>query len=219
MTKHGLNFMINLFVFSKIFHPDPSVKRRSGFLIPSFNSSSSTGSSTQIPYYVVFSERSDMTLTPKIYDHNKALIQTEYREEKKNSSFIADTSLLKDDGNSTKSHIFINQKNNLSLNSFSESELSFRFEKTSHDTYLRSYKIKSPIIKDKETLRNTISFNGNNEYINLKTEFHVFENLNKTKSDRMNMFTLHMNLKKVNFLITITEMLSLSPKVLKKNTY
>lgn len=170
--------------FPKFFHPDPSVKRRSGFLIPSFNSSSSTGSSTQIPYYVVFSERSDMTLTPKIYDHNKALIQTEYREEKKNSSFIADTSLLKDDGNSTKSHIFINQKNNLSLNSFSESELSFRFEKTSHDTYLRSYKIKSPIIKDKETLRNTISFNGNNEDIDLKTEFHVFENLNKTKSDR-----------------------------------
>ena len=69
-----------------------------------------------------------MTLTPRIYDHNKALIQTEYREERKNSSFIADTSLFKDDGNSTKSHIFI-IKNNLSLNSFSESELSFRFEK------------------------------------------------------------------------------------------
>ena len=170
--------------FPKFFHPDPSVKRRSGFLMPSFNSSSSTGSSTQIPYYVVFSDRSDITLTPRIYDHDKALIQTEYREERKNSSFIVDTSLLKDGNNSSKSHIFINQKNNFNLNSFSESELSFRFEKTSNDTYLRSHKIKSPIIKDKETLRNTISFNGNNEDTNLKTDFHIFENLNKNKSDR-----------------------------------
>ena len=37
--------------FPKFFHPDPSVKRRSGFLKPQFNNSETLGSSLYIPYF------------------------------------------------------------------------------------------------------------------------------------------------------------------------
>ena len=57
-------------------------------------------------------------------------------------------------------------------------------ERTSNDTYLKSYKVKSPIIKDKDVLRNTINFRGENIDSYLQTDFHIFEDLNKNKSDR-----------------------------------
>ena len=170
--------------FPKFFHPDPSVKRRSGFLIPSFESSNNIGSSLQIPYYHVFSNSSDLTLTPRLYDEEKTLIQSEFREVKKNSSIIVDASILKEKKISSKSHIFVNQSNNLKLLNFSESELNFRLEQTSNDTYLKSYKVKSPIIKDNDTLTNTISLNGSREDLSFQSELHIFENLNKKNSDR-----------------------------------
>ena len=170
--------------FPKFFHPDPSVKRRSGFLIPSFESSNNIGSSLQIPYYHVFSNSSDLTLTPRLYDEEKALIQSEFREVTKNSSIIVDASILKEKNISSKSHLFINQSNKLKLFNFSESELNFRLEQTSNDTYLKSYKVKSPIIKDKDTLTNSIGLNGNSEDLSFQSELHIFENLNKQNSDR-----------------------------------
>ena len=173
-----------VFYFPKFFHPDPSVKRRSGFLVPSFENSSNTGSSLQIPYYHVFSENSDLTFTPRLYDEEKTFVQTEFREVKKNSSITVDSSILKEKNVSSKSHIFINQSNNLRLLNFSESELSFRLEQTSNDTYLKSYKVKSPIIKDKDILTNTISFKGSREDLSFQSDIHIFENLNKQNSDR-----------------------------------
>ena len=170
--------------FPKFFHPDPSVDRRSGFLMPGFEDSSNTGASLHIPYYKVFSDSSDMTFTPRIYDHQKALLQTEYRQVKKNSALNLDASILRNNNESSKNHIFINKKNNLNLFAFSESELNFRLERTSNDTYLKSYKLKSPIIKDKDVLRNTINFRGENIDSYLQTDFHIFEDLNKNKSDR-----------------------------------
>ena len=173
-----------VFYFPKFFHPDPTVKRRSGFLVPSFENSDNKGSSFQIPYFHVISDNSDLTFTPRVYDESKALIQTELREIKKNSSIIVDASILKENNISSKSHIFINQSNNLELFNFSESELSFRFEQTSNDTYLKTYKVKSPIIKDKDTLTNTISLKNSREDLTVQSDVHIFENLNKKNSDR-----------------------------------
>ena len=55
--------MIYLFLFSKIFHPDPTVKRQSGFLTPSLLNSSTSGGSIDIPYFKVISENKDYTFT------------------------------------------------------------------------------------------------------------------------------------------------------------
>ena len=48
--------------FPKFFHPDPSVKRRSGFLQPQFNNSETLGSSLYIPYFKTLGPDKDLTL-------------------------------------------------------------------------------------------------------------------------------------------------------------
>ena len=50
--------------FPKFFHPDPTVKRRSGFLKPQFNSSQTLGSSLYVPYFKTLGPSKDLTFNP-----------------------------------------------------------------------------------------------------------------------------------------------------------
>ena len=60
--------MINrLYTFLNFFHPDPTVKRQSGFLIPRFSQTNTLGTALQIPYFKVISENKDLTFTPRLY--------------------------------------------------------------------------------------------------------------------------------------------------------
>ena len=54
--------------FPKFFHPDPTVKRRSGFLQPQFNNSETLGSSIQIPYFKTLGNDMDLTFKPTLFD-------------------------------------------------------------------------------------------------------------------------------------------------------
>ena len=42
---------IPVFYFPKLSHPDPSVKRRSGFLTPSFHDTKNLGEGLTVPYF------------------------------------------------------------------------------------------------------------------------------------------------------------------------
>jgi len=46
-------------------HPDPTVRRKSGLLAPSFNTNSTLGPSVLLPYFFVMSDNEDLTLTPR----------------------------------------------------------------------------------------------------------------------------------------------------------
>ena len=48
--------------FPKFFHPDPSVKRQSGFLTPELGSSNNLGGSIYMPYFYAISEDKDITV-------------------------------------------------------------------------------------------------------------------------------------------------------------
>ena len=91
--------------FPKFFHPDPTVKRQSGFLMPQIIDSSSLGLSFKIPYYKVISDNKDFTFSPRIFSENEGLFQNEYRQVNKNSKHIADFSLKAKDLN-IKTHFF-----------------------------------------------------------------------------------------------------------------
>ena len=85
---------IPIFYFPKFFHPDPTVKRQSGLLIPKLNNSNILGSSISVPYFHVISENKDLTVNPIIFSKDIQMIQSEYREENKSSSFIADIGVV-----------------------------------------------------------------------------------------------------------------------------
>ena len=42
-----------IFYFPKFFHPDPTVKRQTGFLIPRLQDNSTTGLSLNLPYFLL----------------------------------------------------------------------------------------------------------------------------------------------------------------------
>ena len=48
-----------------------------------------------MPYFHVISENKDLTIKPTIFDNRIYMFQNEYRQENKNSSFIADFSYIK----------------------------------------------------------------------------------------------------------------------------
>ena len=91
--------------FPKFFHPDPTVKRQSGFLMPQVIDSSSLGLSFKLPYYKVISENKDLTFSPRIFSENEGLFQNEYRQVNKNSKHIVDFS-LKEKNSTSKTHFF-----------------------------------------------------------------------------------------------------------------
>tara|TARA_B100001540_G_scaffold316791_1_gene347613 strand:- start:385 stop:2766 length:2382 start_codon:yes stop_codon:yes gene_type:complete len=164
--------------FPKFYHPDPSVKRQSGFLFPTINSSSLNGQSLQIPYYKVISDNKDLTLSPRLYFDDNILIQTEYRQANKNSNFISDFSYNKN--NNTKSHFFSNFQGKLKNNYNFE----INVEKVTNDKYLKINAIESPIITNQSKLYSYLSFQNNNDDYFLNASLGAYEDLGKSKDDR-----------------------------------
>lgn len=60
-------------------HPDPSVKRRTGFLSPEFGEDSTIGYSIKTPYFIELSPTRDITLTPYITTKDGPIMEGEYR--------------------------------------------------------------------------------------------------------------------------------------------
>jgi LPS-assembly protein len=61
-------------------HADPSVKRRTGFLLPSYMSSSQLGFGVTIPYYFALSPTYDFTFAPQYLSQQGILYQGEWRQ-------------------------------------------------------------------------------------------------------------------------------------------
>lgn len=61
-------------------HADPTVKHKSGLLIPEFGSSSTIGSYLTLPIYVALSDSRDMTVAPMVTSGGGEVLQTEYRD-------------------------------------------------------------------------------------------------------------------------------------------
>ena len=167
--------------FPKFFHPDPTVKRQSGFLMPKFESSSSLGDSISLPYFKVISDSKDFTFTPKIFNESEGLFQNEYRQENKNSSHITDLSIKKGK-NESKSHFFSNTLANLELSYFENSELEINIETTSNENYLKSHKIKSEITNNNSLLNSFLILRGSNQNTYFEAKMESYEDLTKEKS-------------------------------------
>ncbi len=69
------------------YHPDPAVKRRSGFLTPSFGNSNDLGFTSEIPYYYAFSSSYDLTLAPVITTEAGFLLKADWRQRFNNGSY------------------------------------------------------------------------------------------------------------------------------------
>ncbi|TKT81488.1 LPS-assembly protein LptD [Aquamicrobium sp. LC103] len=66
---------------------DPTVKRKSGFLIPSYQGSSKLGYGVQVPYYLALSPTFDATFYPTYYSKQGFLGMAEWRQRFNNGAY------------------------------------------------------------------------------------------------------------------------------------
>ena len=173
-----------VFYFPKFFHPDPTVKRQSGFLIPRFQDNSTTGLSFTLPYFFALAENRDITLTPRIFNDDKFLIQSEFREKNKKSNHIVDVSQFVSNNENSKGHLFYNFDKSFNNNSFDDVELNIKLEQVTDETYLKSNKIESPIINNFSNLTNSLTLQMYNDNVTIDTNLDVYEDLTKNDSDK-----------------------------------
>jgi LPS-assembly protein len=61
-------------------HPDPTVKRRSGFLPPTVGNNSVLGLYADVPYYWAIDTDKDLTITPFVTSLQSVMLEQEYRQ-------------------------------------------------------------------------------------------------------------------------------------------
>jgi LPS-assembly protein len=116
-------------------HPDPTVRRQSGFLAPSFGGSSNLGFTVQQPYFWAISPSSDATFTPRYSDKEGPILGGEYRRRGFNSIFNGNASVTQDSNDETRGHI--KAKGIYGLDD--TWRLGIDANRSTDDTYLRRY--------------------------------------------------------------------------------
>ena len=180
--------------FPKFFHPDPTVNRRSGFLKPQINNSTTLGDSFSIPYYSVLSENKDYTFTPFIFENDMQMFQNEYRQINKNSKsyvnfgFVNNYKSSLDTKKNSIFNLFANYELDLNFKKFTESNFYLSIEKVTNDTFL---KIFDPHIQDQilkptnyDNLKNELKISLKNNEYTFESGIKSFENLQKANNDK-----------------------------------
>ena len=197
---------IPVLYYPKFFHPDPSVKRRSGFLQPQFNNSETLGSSLYIPYFKTLGDDMDLTFKPSLFEKLKSfkkekyLLQTEFRKKNKNSSLIADVGLLRDykprNENKYKNvnHLFVNFTGDLGFSDHILSRYESKIERVNNSTYLKVFQNVFPddslMANDQSTLNSNLKFYFDKENQNFDTGIEIYETLGTAKSSDKYQYTL-----------------------------
>ena len=187
-------------------HPDPSVKRKSGFLPPSIKNFNNLGRSAKTPYFFEIDGSKDITFTPVYYDKENPVFLGEYRQKNKNSEFYLDTSYSKGykklnkkgDGGiliqrtpGSRNHFFFNFLGNYNDLLFSSNDLEINIQKISQKNYLKVHEINTAHIKqDISALQNDIILRSYENNKQLTLEAYIYENINEVAKNKKYQYTL-----------------------------
>ncbi len=187
--------------FPKFFHPDPTVKRQSGFLAPTISSQNSNNY-LKTPYFFAISESSDFTFSPRFYSDEKNIYQGEFRKVNKNSKHVFDASIKNENaflgGNESRTHFFSKSTINTNFELFDFSKIDIQLQNVSNDEYLKLDKISSPIIDSRTTLNSKIEFEGFRDDLEFSINTEIYKDLSKdSDSDKYEYIYPNFNLSKV----------------------
>ena len=173
---------IPIMYFPKFFHPDPTVKRQSGFLIPTIKNSNDGKNYLNTPYFLAIAENKDATFSPRFYTKDRLMVQTEYRQVNAKSNQIADFSYSTKKNESSKNHFFYEFKKDLDFDYFENNEINLKVQQTSNDTYLKADKLKGKIIDNYDILENTFNLSLYSNDLSINFDTAVYEDLSKKDS-------------------------------------
>ena len=183
---------IPIFYFPKLSHPDPTVDRRSGFLIPTLYDTKNLGSGISIPYFFDLGVDKNFTFTNRIYLTENPLFLGEYHQAYLNSHLITDfgytegykkTSLKKRSGK--KSHFFSKFVKNFKTSNSHQNSLELNIQKVSNDKYLKLYKIETNLVDyNKENIENSLNFTHERDDLFFGLNASVYETLKDNYNDK-----------------------------------
>ncbi len=178
------NYDFPVMYFPKFYHPDPTVKRQSGFLIPSFNNSLNSSNYLNLPYFHVVADNKDFTFSPRLYSNNDFLFQTEYRQLNLKSNHVTDFSFFREKSGDIKNHFFYKFNRLLNFKSFETNKLDINLQKASTNNYLKNKKIKSEIVDDINILENSLNLNLYSNNLSFNVNATVYEDHRKNDTDK-----------------------------------
>ena len=156
-------------------HPDPSVKKKSGILMPIITSDNTLGTTLSVPLFYNIANNYDVTITPTIQTKADDYYSLNYRHLTENHMFNLESSISSNESNTgTKNHIFIdgNVKNPYG-------KFEYKIQTSNNDTYLRKNQI-----NDLTILRSGLSFTKEmqNSYLDFKS--HSYKHLNNAPNQK-----------------------------------
>jgi LPS-assembly protein len=180
-----------IFYLPKFSHPDPTVKRRSGFLPPTYSDTKNLGAGISIPYFWAIDESKNFTFTNRLQFSENPIFMGEYHQAFKNSFLMTDfgftegykkTSATKKAGQ--KSHFFSKFVKNFSTDKY-ESILNINLQEVSNDKYLKLYKIKSNLVDyKKDNLENSLNYIFQEDDLFLGFNASSYETLKDSYNDK-----------------------------------
>tara|TARA_E500000178_G_scaffold175530_1_gene174503 strand:- start:262 stop:2670 length:2409 start_codon:yes stop_codon:yes gene_type:complete len=202
-------YNLPIFYLPKLSHPDPTVKRRSGFLVPSYSDTRNLGSGVDVPYFWAIGKDRDLTINNKLFASEHPLFLGEYRQAFKDSNMTLDfgytegfkrSSKTKKSGD--KSHIFANFLKNFDSSDNINNNLEVNLQHVSNKKYLKLYKIDSKLVDyETEVLENYLDFSRINEEKNtfLSINASTYRTLADTYNDKYEYILPEVNYEKQLF--------------------
>ena len=202
-------YNLPIFYLPKLSHPDPTVKRRSGFLVPSYSDTRNLGSGVDVPYFWALGKDRDLTINNKLFASEHPLFLGEYRQAFKESNMTLDfgytegfkrSSKTKKSGD--KSHIFANFLKNFDSSDNINNNLEVNLQHVSNKKYLKLYKIDSKLVDyETEVLENYLDFSRINEEKNtfLSINASTYRTLADTYNDKYEYILPEVNYEKQLF--------------------
>ncbi|MGH7086101.1 MAG: LPS-assembly protein LptD, partial [Acetobacteraceae bacterium] len=165
---------IPVFYFPYFWTVDPSVKRASGLLVPSFGVSSHIGGFLTVPYYFVLDNQSDIVVAPTIASKEGPEINLDYRRDFNNGQISLNGYFAHAEG-SVQGALFAN--GNFSYND--TYRYGFSYNRATSANYLRDFNIASGA--DVLTSQAYVEGFGQGAYTRLDTR--IYQGLNSSIDD------------------------------------
>lgn len=127
---------VPVFYFPALRLPDPSLKRATGFLIPSLRSTSNLGTGLKLPYFIALGPHRDLTLAPYISSSTRTL-DLRYRQAFRRGRIEFNGAFTRDDlyDGEDRGYAFVEGLFDL----LRDYQLSFDLRTVSDDAYLEDY--------------------------------------------------------------------------------
>ena len=130
-------FNIPVFYLPYFSHPDPSVKKRSGFLMPTIQTDNQLGETFSIPIFINLNSNRDLTFTPNIQTTANNFYNLDYRHLNDSFNLEINSSIDDNDDNTgTSNHLFFESE---IFNSYGN--LNTYLRTSNNDTYMRKNNI------------------------------------------------------------------------------